>query len=432
MGNDKIFLYQNRMSENDFLSYHQNLITETPLHWHNFIEIEIVLNGTAEHIHNGIVSTIKKGHVTLFRINDYHAIKNVQDLEVLSLSIKDSAVSERTLTILNSTQSNLSFDLDDETFKTVHFFCQACINENSHHNRNEYYIKNLLECVLILLLRLDTSESRPIKKQYNSQLNNAINYLHSHFRENPSLSTIAAIAHYSSTHFSHVFHKKIGRPYNDYLNELKVAYAKQLLNTTNLKVIDIGYQSGFNSYNNFYSTFKQHTSLSPAEYKKKKSTNLHSLGYSWRFGLIDTDINTNPAYVYIRTPILKHETEYLFSYYYSYDYAIAVHEIENTQSGEKIQPVNVKTTNLRDKRRTHKVEFNFKTTSKSRCIIVLKMGKGFNNVNCKYDYTVLSNLELYELTPNTPKMNLAQGLIHASGEVNWTPNSEAYDVHIDK
>ena len=432
MAGDNIFLYQNEIPENSILSHHHSIINDVPLHWHNFIEIELVLSGSANHIHNGIVSPIKRGHVSIFRINDYHAIENSNNLEIISLSIKDSAFSEKSLNELNSVQDNLSFNLNEEAFNTIRFFCEACIKENSLHNRNELYIKNLLECVLILLLRQDISSPRPIKKHQNSQLNKAIEYMHSHFRENPNLSTVASIAHYSPTHFSHVFHKKIGKSYNDYLNELKVSYAKQLLTTTNLKVIDVGYQSGFNSYNNFYSTFKQYTTLSPAEYKKKKSTNVHSLGYSWRFSILDTDINTSPAYVYIITPILKHDTEYYFSYYYSYDYAIVLDKIENAHSDEKIEATNIKTINLKDRRRTHKVEFYFKTTEKSRCRITLKMGKGLNNTNCNYDYTKLSNLVLYETTKDAPKMNLALGLTHANGSVSWTDNSDAYDEHIDR
>lgn len=432
MANEQVLLYQNKISENDFLSYNRSLVQDTPLHWHNFIELELVLNGTAEHIHNGISSTISKGHVSLFRINDYHTVKNVNNLEVLTLSIKDGAFSEMTLTQLNSARSNLSFDLDKETFNTVLFFCEACIKENSLHNKNENYIKNLLECILILLLRFDSSEITPIKKHQNSQLNTAINYMHNHFRDNITLSTVAKIAHYSPTHFSHIFAKKIGTPFNDYINELKVTYAKQLLNTTTLKIIDIGYQSGFNSYNNFYSTFKQYTNLSPAEYRKKKTSADNSFGYSWRFEIIDTDINTDPAYVYITTCVLKHSTEYYFSYYYSHDYAIAIDRIENIQTGEIITPFNLKITNLKDRKHTHKVEFLFKTDSKSQYRIILKMGKGLNNINCTYHHTTLSNLTLYEMIDKKVKNNLAKDFTHANGSVSWSPNSDAINMYIDK
>ena len=196
MANDKIYLYQNEIPDNSFLGHYKSVIPDSPLHWHNFIEIELILSGSAEHIHNGVVMPIKKGHVSIFRINDYHSIKNSKDLEVLNLRIKDTALSEKILADLNSIKGNLSFNLNEELFQSIHFFCEACIKENSMHNRNEAYIKNLLECVFILLLRQETPSIKPIKKQQNSQLNKAINYMHSHFRENPSLSTVADIAHY--------------------------------------------------------------------------------------------------------------------------------------------------------------------------------------------------------------------------------------------
>ena len=431
MADDKFFLYQNDMPDNNFFTHYRSNIPDTPLHWHNFIEIEIVLGGSAEHIHNGISSALKRGHVSIFRINDYHAIKNTKDLEVLNLRIKDTAIPEKTLSQLNYSSNNLSFDLNEETFKTVLFFCDACIKENSQLLRSDTYIRNILDCILILLLRLDSNQTKPVKKQHNSQLNKAINYLHSHFRENPSLSAVAETVHYSPTHFSHVFHKKIGKPYNDYLNELKIAYAKQLLTTTNLKVIDVGYQSGFNSYNNFYSTFKQHTNLSPAEYKKKKPSNMPSTGYSWKFAIINTDINTNPAYIFIDTDPLKPNTEYCFSYFFSYDYEIAVDGVLNSQLGEEIEVTDLKKTDLKSKKRTNKVEFCFKTTAEAPYRITLKMGKGLNNVNCEYRFTKLSNLNLFEKNGDA-KINLAQKYTFAGKNISWTENSDAYEGHIDR
>lgn len=432
MANDTVLLHQDRIPEKDFLSCSHNIADDTPLHWHNYIEIEIVLSGTAEHIHNGVTSTIKRGSVSIFRINDYHEIKDSQKLEVLKFCIKDNVIPGKTLTSLNSIENNLSFNLDEETLETVVFFFNACKKENNLIDRNEDYIKNILECIIILLLRLEPSEIKPTKKHQNNHLHMAIEYLHSHFRENPSLSTISELVHYSPTHFSHVFHKKIGKSYNDYLNELKVTYAKQLLTTTNLKVIDVGYQSGFNSYNNFYSTFKQHTNLSPAEYKKKKFTNTQPFGYSWRFAIIDTDINTDPAYVYIKTCLLMHESEYYFSYYYSYDYAIIPDSIENVETGEKIDFFNLKTTDMKSKKRTQKVEFYFKSSSKAPYCITLKMGKGLNNVDCNFRYTSLSNLTLKEISNKKNKNNLAQDFTHAAGNVTWSPNSDAYYEHIDR
>ena len=421
--------YQHEIPDNLYLSYHRTTLQDVPLHWHNYIEIELVLNGTADHIHNGIASTIKKGHISVLRINDYHTIKNCKDFRILNLSIKDTALSENMLTQLNSIQNIIAADLDEDTFKTVLFFFEACIKENYSSKRNNDYIKNLLECILILVLRIIPERSRPARKHQNDQLNNAVNYLHNHFRENPNLNTVAEIAHYFPTHFSHVFHKKIGRSYNDYLNELKVAYAKQLLLTTNLKVIDVGYQSGFNSYNNFYSTFKHYTNFSPAEYKKRKATNINSTGFSWRFGLRFTDINTDPAYVFIDTNVLEGQTEYSFSYCYSYDYVIDAFSVENIENNKPIPIVDKSSVDLKDKKRSNIVTFKFKTDNKACYRITLIMGKGLNNVNCEYNYVNLNNLTLYKI--GNESENLAQDFTYANGNVSWSENAAVYDRHID-
>ena len=137
MATDTILLHQDRISEKDFLSCSHNIAEDTPLHWHNYIEIEIVLSGTAEHIHNGVTSTIKRGSVSIFRINDYHEIKNSQELEVLKFCIKDNVIPEKTLTILNSIENNLSFNLDEETLETVVFFFNACKKEKPVKRRGE-------------------------------------------------------------------------------------------------------------------------------------------------------------------------------------------------------------------------------------------------------------------------------------------------------
>ncbi|MBQ3088412.1 MAG: AraC family transcriptional regulator [Clostridia bacterium] len=431
MSDNSIYLYHNVMPENLNLSYHRSYVKDIPLHWHNFIEIELVLEGSADNTHNGISSTIKRGHVSVLRINDYHAIKNSNNLRILNLSIKDNAISEKMLSQLNSVQGIIALDLDENTFNRVLFFCEAAIKENHSSQRNDDYIQNLLECVLILLLRLTPKQSKSIKKYQNDQLNYAVNYLHNHFRDNPSLNTIAKIAHYSPTHFSHVFHKKIGRSYNDYLNDLKISYSKQLLTTTDLKIIDAGFQSGFTSYNNFYSTFKNYTGVSPAEYKKKKTSNSLPQSNSWRFDLQIADIAAEPAYMYIDTDILDPETEYVFSYQYTYDHILEPQKIQNNITKQTIGINSQSNIDLNKKRKTNKVEISFKTKGKAPYRIILKMGKGGSDIANKHCYTTVSALTLFKADEQNGNVNYAKDYSHSSGNISWSDNSNAYDAYID-
>ena len=54
-----------------------------------------------------------------------------------------------------------------------------------------------------------------------------------------------------------------------FLNLLKVNYARMLLSTTELSILETALTSGFDSLSNFARVFKETTGLSPALYRKR-------------------------------------------------------------------------------------------------------------------------------------------------------------------
>ena len=85
---DNVFFHENMFPENVSLAHYRKNISDIPLHWHNYIEIEIIMGGSAEQVLNSVVSPIKKGHISVLRINDYHSINKTKDLDIFNLSIK--------------------------------------------------------------------------------------------------------------------------------------------------------------------------------------------------------------------------------------------------------------------------------------------------------------------------------------------------------
>lgn len=62
--------------------------------------------------------------------------------------------------------------------------------------------------------------------------------------------------------------------FNDFINEFRVDFAKQLLideTYKNYTITAIGLESGFNSKSAFYATFKKHTGFTPSDFLKKNS-----------------------------------------------------------------------------------------------------------------------------------------------------------------
>ena len=80
---------------------------------------------------------------------------------------------------------------------------------------------------------------------------------------------LAAYTAYSYSHLSRIFKQYLDRTLVDYINEIKILYAKRLLRTTQKSIIEISLDLGFNSVSSLNHLFKEFTTLTPSQYRKK-------------------------------------------------------------------------------------------------------------------------------------------------------------------
>lgn len=243
-----------------------DLTKEFPLHWHNFIELEFVTNGNGYQILNGQCQKLSKGSLSILRLTDFHSIVPQDNLQILNLAIDDRILNEDILLKLITNQ-NLFFTLDENDSWTIEQLLRLCMQEENYESPNREYIKQLVHCLFIKVLKFN-QKPNAAQTPENQPLRSAILYMHLHFQENPSLGLTAKIAGYNSSHFSTAFYKTFGMHYCDYLNSLKISYAKELLLSTELKISDICFECGFTSISNFSRLFKLNTGVSPLVYRK--------------------------------------------------------------------------------------------------------------------------------------------------------------------
>ncbi|WP_256759927.1 response regulator [Cohnella sp. WQ 127256] len=98
----------------------------------------------------------------------------------------------------------------------------------------------------------------------------AISYIQQHYRVEISLQDVADHVHMSKNYFSEQFKRLTGLNFIDFVIQLRIHYAKQLLKTTSLRVYDIGAQAGFNSSKHFLKQFKREVGCTPADYRQEK------------------------------------------------------------------------------------------------------------------------------------------------------------------
>jgi two-component system response regulator YesN len=108
------------------------------------------------------------------------------------------------------------------------------------------------------------------KGQYKGLIRQANEFIEQHYADpDLSLNEVAALVNLSASYFSVVFSQETGHTFKEYLTDIRISKAKELLRMTGLRSADIAYQVGYNDPHYFSSVFKKHTGLSPIEFRSQ-------------------------------------------------------------------------------------------------------------------------------------------------------------------
>lgn len=100
-------------------------------------------------------------------------------------------------------------------------------------------------------------------------ISKAINFCKNNLSQDITLDILAEHININKSYFSFLFKKEIGVNFWDYLTNLKLSKAKELLTETNLKSYEIAGMVGYRNASHFGKVFKEHTGLTPSEFKEK-------------------------------------------------------------------------------------------------------------------------------------------------------------------
>jgi two-component system response regulator YesN len=81
------------------------------------------------------------------------------------------------------------------------------------------------------------------------------------------LNEVAAQVNLSPSHFSVVFSQENEQTFKEYLTEIRIQKARELLRTSNLGATEISLQIGYSDPHYFSYVFKKNTGMSPTEFR---------------------------------------------------------------------------------------------------------------------------------------------------------------------
>lgn len=159
---------------------------------------------------------------------------------------------------------------DDTTGEVLKIFQDIYAEYQKYDSMSELVLSGYLYRIVSLALTKAKTDIRdePLHIKYNETITNAIYYIDTHFKENPSLETTAAHVHLSPSHFSKLFKATVNCTYSAYLLRTRLQFASTLLVQTDMSVTEIAMQSGFSNSNYFCDVFRKSHGMSPSQYRK--------------------------------------------------------------------------------------------------------------------------------------------------------------------
>lgn len=249
-------------------------------HFHNYYEIYYLVDGKRRFFVNHSLYDVLPDDIMLINKGDIHQTMTAKDdkrhvryLITFSDQFLDGLGEEFDKNFLLSIFNNKKAHLHESarhSFHTLLHKIESKINQDDIHSQ---YIAKL--CIIELLVHINKlvdKNASPLLDNltaYEDRIQNACRYICNYYNQPISLNQMAKIAYMSPTYFSKKFKRVTGIGFNEYLNNVRVKMAANMLVETKDSITEIATYCGYQDSNYFGDVFKKIIGVSPNKYRKE-------------------------------------------------------------------------------------------------------------------------------------------------------------------
>lgn len=277
---------ENKLIDFDYnfpIKIHLTKVSDVERNWHTTLRILYVLEGKAILDYDNNKSFIKENDMVIINSYKIYELETQKELVYLDVEIylHQFGFSLSEIEKL-SFELNSSVESDFEKFNTLRDTIFGLIKTNFTAKDNVEYLNKALSYQILYLLinNYKVEGNTTLKKSQKNleKLKEIINYLNYNYNKKITLYEISEKFGYTPQYFSSFFTKNIGQSFQDYFDDLRIQKSLDDLANTDLSLDEISRRSGFADYRSYIRAFKNKFEITPSEYRKKKSDNIHS-GY---------------------------------------------------------------------------------------------------------------------------------------------------------
>ncbi|KAA3653970.1 MAG: AraC family transcriptional regulator [Chloroflexi bacterium] len=246
------------------------------LHTHDFFEVFLLIEGQIEHVVNGNHITLIDGSMTLIRPNDAHFYRPIPgyNCQVINLAIARRAINDlfdylgdgfhthRILDLEMPPTINLAPAIKEQVKTKLEQLHSIPVNSGASQKTA---LRMLLFELITQYFPLVTQENRNELPEWLQRTCEEMQKPQNLALGVPRMLELSAV---SAEHLARTVRKLLDQTPTNYVNQLRLTFAANLLTHGDRAILDIASEVGFESLSYFYTLFKAHYGQTPRQFRR--------------------------------------------------------------------------------------------------------------------------------------------------------------------
>ncbi len=253
-------------------------------HYHDFSELVVVTGGTGLYWMEGFEFQVAAGDVFLIQGEQQHFFKTLNDLAFYVVMFQPEGLQLPTKELKKIPGFNAVFVLEPAYRRKHNFKGHLHLDRSGLANAQQILRQMARELesldsgfgislfghllqLFVFLSRQYSKKPQTPQSQAILRIAEVIGAIEKGYASPWKLSALADLAHMSEGNLHRVFKEATGQSPMDYLIQLRLHRAMELLTETSLSITEIAFEVGFNDSNYFTRQFKKVSGMSPSRYR---------------------------------------------------------------------------------------------------------------------------------------------------------------------
>ena len=272
---EAIYLPGRDTYDSDFTVLKQTSVGQTyPLHTHAFHEYFLVTGGRALHVVNDAIQIVARGSLVFMRPHDVHCYKyyQSQDFTFYNVGLPRDITADidrlyhGQLKEMDSRPLPRHVRLPEVETRRMEDDLNRLIEEEPGGGRDTRYAF-VLSCVAYFILTLPEYDGDSRLPEWLvallDEMGKPENFI-------VGLPRLIELANYSQEYVNREFRRFLHTTPTRYINEQRLIYASKLLTGTELPIVEVAEQCGFQNLSYFYARFKEYYGYPPSRERRGK------------------------------------------------------------------------------------------------------------------------------------------------------------------